>query len=77
MKICYMLPHATTRYRGDSVKKNILEFSDLVALTKKLPNSYFVPLFTSNCYMNSNRDLRVYRVGTNLLMTNPLENNIL
>ena len=56
---------------------NILEFSDLVALKKKLPNTSFVPLFTSNCYINSNRDLRVYRIGTHLLMTNPLENNIL
>ena len=54
-----------------------IEFSDLVALKKKLPNTSFVSLSTSNCYMNSNRDLQVYRVGTHLLMTNPLENNIL
>ena len=38
-----------------------IEFSDLVALKKKLPNTSFVPLFPSNWYMNSNRDLRVYR----------------
>ena len=55
----------------------LIEFSDLVALKKKLPNTSFVPFFTSNCYMNANRDLQVYRVGTHLLMTNPLENNIL
>ena len=54
------------------MRVDALEFSDLVALKKKLPNTSFVPLFTSNCYMNSNRDLRVYRVGTHLLMTNPL-----
>ena len=59
------------------IDKIVLEFSDLVALREKLPTTSFVPLFTSNWYMNSNRDLRVYRVGTHLLMTNPLENNIL
>ena len=28
--------------------EKIIEFSDLVALKKKLPNTSFVPLFTSN-----------------------------
>ena len=43
-------------------KDKRIEFSDLVALKKKFPNTPFVPLFTSNWYMNSNRVVFINKV---------------
>ena len=52
----------------------VFRFSDF---KKEIAKHFFCSFVHFKLIMNFNRDLRVFRVGTHLLMIIPFENNIL